>query len=150
MEPWELEARESIRDLVARYNANGDSGRFDPLLALFAEDAVLEVPDGRIEGRAAIRAYFANVARGATGRPPVRLLRHHTATLQIDVDSPDEARSRCYFQVFTESGLDHWGRYVDDYRRVDGRWRFARRRVTLDGSVPGGWAGGMGSAASSA
>ncbi|MGI9590397.1 MAG: nuclear transport factor 2 family protein [Myxococcota bacterium] len=140
MELWELEARESIRDLVARYNANGDAGRFDPMLALFAEDAVLELPDGRIEGREAIRSCFEGVARGGEGRPPVRLLRHHTATLQIDVDSPDAARGRCYFQVFTENGLDHWGRYVDDYRRVAGRWLFACRRVTLDGAVPSGWA----------
>ena len=36
MELWELVARESIRDLVARYNANGDSGRFDQVLELFA------------------------------------------------------------------------------------------------------------------
>ena len=140
MELWELEARESIRDLVARYNANGDAGRFDPMLALFADDAVLEVPDGRIEGRDAIRTYFEGVARGGEGRPKVRLLRHHTATLQIDVDSPDAARGRCYYQVFTEAGLDHWGRYVDDYRRSQDRWLFARRRVTLDGVVPGGWA----------
>ena len=27
MEVWELIARESIRDCIARYNANGDSGR---------------------------------------------------------------------------------------------------------------------------
>ena len=31
MESWELVARESVRDLVARYNANGDSGRFDEM-----------------------------------------------------------------------------------------------------------------------
>ena len=140
MEHWELEARESIRDLVARYNANGDAGRFDPMLALFAADAALEVPERRIEGRAAIRAFFEGVAAGADGRRAVRLLRHHTATLQIDVDSPDEARGRCYYQVFTEQGLDHWGRYVDRYRRVDGRWLFSERRVTVDGAVPGAWA----------
>ena len=40
---WELVARESIRDLVARYNANGDSGRFDQVMALFAPDAVMEI-----------------------------------------------------------------------------------------------------------
>ncbi len=141
MELWELEARESIRDLVARYNANGDSGRFDPMLALFAEDSVLEVPKQRIEGRAAIRAYFEGVAGGEGGQRRVRLLRHHSATLQIDLVSQREAHGRCYFQVFTEAGLDHWGRYVDDYRRVDGRWLFSCRRVTLDGAVPGSWAG---------
>ena len=30
---------------------------------------------------------------------------------------------------------------LDDYRCVDGLWRFARRKVTLDGAVPGSWAG---------
>ena len=41
MELWELTARESIRDLVARYNANADTGRFDQVLELFAPDAVM-------------------------------------------------------------------------------------------------------------
>ena len=141
MELWELQAREAIRDLVARYNANGDTGRFDPMLALFIEEAVLEVPDRIIEGRAAIRAYFEEIARGDGDRKPVRLLRHHTATLQIDLSSTDEATSRCYYQVLTDHGLDHWGRYVDRYRRVDGRWLFAERTVTVDGSVPGSWGG---------
>jgi 3-phenylpropionate/cinnamic acid dioxygenase small subunit len=140
MELWELQARETIRDLVARYNANGDAGRFDPMLALFVEDAVLEVPERVIEGRGAIRAYFEEVARGDGDRKPVRLLRHHTATLQIDVASRHEARSRCYYQVFTEAGLDHWGRYLDDYRHPEDRWLFSRRQVRLDGATPNSWA----------
>ena len=55
---------------------------------------------------------------------------------------PVRARGRCYFAVLTEDGLDHWGRYVDVYARdpADGTWRFAHRRISLDGSVPGGWA----------
>jgi hypothetical protein len=140
MEPWELSAREAIRDLVARYNANGDAGRFDPMLELFASDAVLEVPDRRLEGRAAIRSFFESVARGEDGREPARLLRHFTATLQIDLESETEARGRCYYQVLTEAGLDHWGRYVDRYARRDGRWVFTHRKVTVDGAVAGGWA----------
>ncbi len=43
MELWELAARESIRDLVARYNANGDSGRFEQQMQVFAPDAVMEL-----------------------------------------------------------------------------------------------------------
>jgi ketosteroid isomerase-like protein len=136
METWELEARESIRDLVARYNANGDAGRIDPMVELFAGDAVLEVPDETVRGGDAIRGFFRGVAGDKTGH----LLRHFTATHQIDVDSPDAARGRCYYAVLTEDGLDHWGRYLDRYRRVAGAWRFGERRVTVDGRVPGGWA----------
>ena len=75
MEPWELVARESVRDLVARYNANGDSGRFDPLLELFAEDAVMELPNGRHEGKPAFRAMFTSVAEGTGEGGEARSLR---------------------------------------------------------------------------
>ena len=140
MEPWELVARESIRDLVARYNANGDAGRFDPMLELFAEDAVLEVPGGVHRGKAAIRALFSDVSRRTGGGGAAKFIRHFTATHQIDLLSENEARGRCYYAVLTERGLDHWGRYLDEYRRIDGRWLFWRRKVTLDAGVPGGWA----------
>jgi hypothetical protein len=39
VEPWELGAREEIRELVARYAHCADGGRFDDLVALFAEDS---------------------------------------------------------------------------------------------------------------
>ncbi len=137
----ELIAREAVRDLVARYNANADSGRFDEVVELFMPDAVLELPDEVHEGRAAIAAMFASVrdrviASAPTGVKPH--LRHYTSTLQIDVDDPAHARSRCYFAVLMPHGLDHWGRYVDDFVRTDGGWRFARRRVTTDGRREGG------------
>jgi hypothetical protein len=141
VEAFELEAREAIRDLVARYNACGDSGRFDPMLALFAEDAVLELDDATLTGRAAIRAYFERVAQRTGAGRKARLVRHFTATHQIDVLSEREARGYCYFAVLTDAGLDHWGRYRDEYRCEGGRWRFARRKVSLDGKVEGGWAG---------
>jgi ketosteroid isomerase-like protein len=140
LETWELIARESIRDLVARYNANGDAGRFDPMLELFAEDAVLEVPNETLAGCAAIRSFFEAVAAEGSGRPRVRLLRHFTATLQLDLEGPSEARGRCYYQVLTQAGLDHWGRYIDRYRCQGGRWLFAHRVVSIDGAVAGGWA----------
>ena len=64
MQDWELKAREQIRDLVARYNAYGDSGRFDEVLALFAEDATVEVAGHRIyRGRDEIRELFSGAAR---------------------------------------------------------------------------------------
>ena len=139
MEPWELEAREEIRDLVARYNANGDSGRLEVMLALFSADAVLEVEGRPYRGVDEIRAMFEAAARSTRARAGGNV-RHFTATHQIDLLGPDHAKGRCYFQVLTEVGLDHWGRYVAEYRRAEGRWRLATREVRVDGRVPGGWA----------
>jgi len=137
--PSELAARESIRDLVARYNANGDSGRFDAMLALFTDDATLELEGETLRGRPAIRAFFERVAERTGAGRAAAFVRHFTATHQIDVLSEREARGRCYYAVLTERGLDHWGRYLDEYRQLDGRWLFQRRRITLDAAVPGGW-----------
>jgi hypothetical protein len=138
----ELIAREQIRDLVARYNATADSGRFDDTIEVFADDAVMEVGDEVLAGRHAIRSLFAatkdSIADRAGDQP--RYVRHLTATLQIDVTSPTEAKGRCYFQVLLPHGLDHWGRYLDSYGLVDGRWVITHRRVIIDGWAEGGWA----------
>jgi hypothetical protein len=137
MELWELSAREEIRDLVARYNANGDTGRFAQVMELFAPDAVMDPGEGRVyTGTDEIIEIFTGARDGADyGDQPV-YLRHMTATHQIDVIDQSNATGRCYYQVLTAVGLDHWGRYIDEYKVVDGRWRFARRRVTVDGSNP--------------
>ncbi len=140
MTEWELVARESIRDLVARYNANGDSGRFDHVIELFAPDAVMEIDGATHEGRTAIRGIFEGVALSLKEPSAVPLLRHHTSTLQIDVASATAASSRCYFQVLLAHGLDHWGRYIDEFGVFDGRWLFTRRVVKTEGMFRGGWA----------
>ena len=67
--------------------------------------------------------------------PGLTHVRHFVATHQIDLLDEDHAKGRAYFAVLTDIGLDHWGRYVDEYERVDGRWLFASRAVTLDGQV---------------
>jgi ketosteroid isomerase-like protein len=139
VEQWEIVARESIRDLVARYNANGDSGRFDAVVELFADDAEMELDTGSFRGRDEIRAMFTSTRDDLAARDLPKQLRHHTSTLQIDVHSETAASSRCYFQVLMAHGLDHWGRYLDEFRVADGRWRFARRRVVVDGAAAGGW-----------
>ena len=42
-------------------------------------------------------------------------------------------------KVLTDRGLDHWGRYVDEYARLEGRWWIIRRNVSIDGLVKGAW-----------
>ena len=43
MELWELVARESIRDRIARWNANGDAGRFPEMVAVLAPEVEFEL-----------------------------------------------------------------------------------------------------------
>jgi len=136
-----MSPEESIRHVVAAYAQCVDSGRIDELLALFLSDAVLEiVGQARHEGIDAIRAMFARGAEHLSDSEDVPRIRHHVTSQLIDVENADEARSSCYWlAVVGSQGVDHWGRYVDRLRRVDGAWRFAQRRIYLDGAVPGGW-----------
>ena len=136
MEVWEL---------VARYNANGDTGRFDQVVELFAPDAVMDVDGTVYEGREQIRTIFTSAAgtlkEHAEARSGPLYLRHNTSTLQIDVENETFARSRCYYHVIMAHGLDHWGRYIDEFAPVDGVWKFKTRCEKLDGRVEGSWAG---------
>lgn len=161
MELWELIAREQVRDLVARYNANADAGRFDEVVALFADDAVMELvaADGRTRsfvGSDAIRSLLCGT-KAAWAPVPARKdaagdggrrhhVRHFVATHQIDVLDRDHARGRSYFLVLMDHGLDHWGRYVDEYGTRDGDWRITRRRALSDGHAPDALAGLAGDA----
>ncbi len=141
MELWELAAREAIRDLVAAYAQAVDGGRLDELIELFTPDGVLETPDTEAHrGRAAIRARIAGAQHALADTTASALIRHHVSNLRIVVTGPQDATGEAYFFVLTAHGPDHWGRYRDRYTLVDGRWRFAHRRVRLDGWAPDSWA----------
>jgi hypothetical protein len=138
MEQWEIEGHIEISDLVARYNANGDTGRFQQVIELFASDAVMDIGDGRVyEGLDEIATIFTSTRDRVAPSSGPAYIRHMTATHQVDLEDESTATGRCYYQVLTHVGLDHWGRYIDRYRRVEGRWLFAHRRVTVDGRSPG-------------
>ena len=47
---------------------------------------------------------------------------------------------RTYYVVLSSFGLDHWGRYLDEFGVVDGEWLITKRTVTTDGVDPEGWA----------
>lgn len=138
MDQSELIARESIRDLVARYNANGDSGRFAQVLELFAPDATMDIGDGRTyRGREEIETIFTGTRDrwrdAAEDRGGPAYVRHGVMTHQIDLLDDTHARGRCYFFVLMDFGLHSWGRYLDEYVQIDGRWLFASRKIINDG-----------------
>lgn len=138
MEPWELGAREAIRDAISRYAQLVDRGRLDELVMLFAPEATLEAGDlGTAQGRQAIRALFAAAGTrlGAAAARP--LIRHHVTSLVIEVESRDAATAESYFLAVTGRGPDHWGRYRDRFVRSGEGWLFGHRRVRVDGRAPG-------------
>lgn len=148
MEVWELVARESIRDLVARYNANGDTGRFEQMMGVFADDAVMEVVSAngdvrRFDGASAIAALFASIKSDwlelSATQATQHYVRHFTSTQQISVDARTHATGRTYFAAILPHGLDHWGRYIDEYELRANRWLIIRRRAITDGGMDSGY-----------
>jgi SnoaL-like domain len=146
MELWELMAREGIRDLVTRYNSNGDAGRLAQVFELFAPEATMELATGDGESRVCrgideIKTIFTGAVEtfreAADQRAQPGYLRHCVATHQIDLLDRQHATGRCYFFVIRANGLDHWGRYVDEYEERDGRWQFTSRKVTTEGRFRG-------------
>lgn len=145
MELWELSARERIRDSLARYNWSGDAMRLPELAESFCEDGELELRGGApVQGRAAIVEFLG----GAVASPNAaaeesglrRIVRHNVANIRFTEISPQQARVACYFTVFTEIGLDHYGRYRDLFVPVgpegDAQWLIRHRFVSTDWHAP--------------
>jgi hypothetical protein len=142
MELWELAARERIRDTLARYNWSGDALRLNDLAQTFCEDGALELRGNEpARGRAAIVELLGgamatpNAAAHASGVK--RIVRHNLTNVRFTEVSPHQARVACYFTVFTEIGLDHYGRYRDVFVPVGDGWLIRHRFVSTDWSAPG-------------
>ena len=57
------------------------------------------------------------------------------SNIVVDVDGNDAASAVTYFQVLDTTGLQAWGRYIDQLRKIDGAWKIAVREVAIDGPV---------------
>lgn len=118
----------ALHDLVHRYAAYVDDRELDRAAALFALDGVL-VPAGRepAVGRPAVRAALAVLDR-------VGVTAHQVGGIVLDRTGPHVAAGRVTAVAHhVDGGTDHvWHLvYRDDYRRIDGRWHFARRALEV-------------------
>lgn len=134
MDNWEIVARESIRETMAAYNYAGDRGRLDDLATTFAPEGALQIgSENAVVGPAAI----VERLREAVHLDPVpKFVHHHVTGLHFRSTAPDRITSASYFQVLTDAGLDHWGRYTDAFVPVADRWLFSHRRISADGFAP--------------
>jgi len=150
VERTDLIARESIRDLLARYTWAADRGRTAEVAACFTAGGALDVGNhgGRLVGPEAIareldevaaRTASASDAGAETGTDGPGPVRHHVSSVAIALDTHAAATVRSYFLVLTRIGLDHWGRYRDQVVETapGDRWLFRERVVIVDGHSPG-------------
>ncbi|HTR68945.1 MAG TPA: nuclear transport factor 2 family protein [Mycobacteriales bacterium] len=140
MQTWEVVARERIRDSIARYTWSGDALRLGELALAFCADGVLEVRGSDpVAGREAIVDFLGGVGATPSAAPRAgvkRIVRHNVANVRFVELTPAAARVESYFTVFTEIGLDHYGRYRDVFVPVGEEWLIRHRFVSTDWRAP--------------
>ena len=136
MENWELSAREAIRDTFAQYTHAGDHFPLMGIADAFCEDGVLQSEDLHIKGRSAIEKFRTDARVRTGGVDPARILRHNVTNIWFKSLTADEAEVTSCYTVFSEIGLDHFGRYHDRFVPVGDRWLIAHRLVTMDWRSP--------------
>lgn len=117
---------QQIRRLLAEYCFHCDDGKFDQLVDCFTTDAEF-VFGGHVKtGHAAMRRFFE-----ATGAPEMRG-KHMQANIVIEIHGTTaSALSDYVFFGWVGLGLipQYAGRYRDDLRFDNGRWKLSRRQV---------------------
>ncbi len=120
----------AIRDLAISYAHAVDDRDWARFQALFVPDAVIDyTASGGITGPPAEVAAWMPDAMAV-----FEWCMHSISTHEIRFTGPDSATGRVH--LFNRNGLEWEGQrelldvggwYLDEYRRVDDRWRFARR-----------------------
>ena len=89
-----------------------------------------------MRGRAAIVEFLSGAATTPNAAAETsnvkRIVRRNVTSIRFTEVTPGEARVACYFTVFTEIGLDHYGRYRDVFVPIDGDWLIRHRFVSTD------------------
>jgi 8-oxo-dGTP pyrophosphatase MutT (NUDIX family) len=137
----ELADREEIRELTARYCWHVTHGEGEQVAMLFTRDGLLDVRDGQfkpVRGRDDLLKFY----RASVREPELAVPFIHNHIIELD---GDEARGTCSIDArFIRNGESVLaaGYYEDRYRREDGKWRFAERRLTFHHVAPlkVGWA----------
>ena len=128
-----LEEKDAIRETLALYCHYGDGLEYEKWLALFTDDAVLEVVEGLVKrGKDELREFVG----GRIPRDGKSRLKHCVMNEVIEVRG-DEAHALSYLLEIRREDNGELrnrvaGRYEDTLVKQAGKWRFKYRRVHLD------------------
>jgi len=132
-----IEDRDAIRELTSRYCHAVTDGDVEVVVALFCEDGAMVMGDTVHRGAEALRQSYREALADLMPNPMI-----HNHVIEL---AGDTAMGRCSVELrFVENGeaCVAAGHYEDQYRRVGGSWKFARRDFTVYHWVPlaKGWA----------
>lgn len=130
----EATARTLILALLYRYASLArEESDHTAMAALFEPDGKITFPDGRSLHPTQLGEITQN------SRP--KYLRHHLTTIDIQFDSPEEARCLSYVIAASDKKmLDHWGQWSDVVKKqTGGKWLFREKVVGVGGMDPEGW-----------
>lgn len=136
------EDRAEIENLMATYIFALDLKDVEAYTNTFTEDGVINHAGGIERGRDEIRDFIQgsadNAARrmaewdGSSPRPVPG--RHSIGNLEIQEIKGNTGKGRAYWSSMSvdENGKAHvseYGFYVDEYKRVNGKWLFSKRLI---------------------
>lgn len=131
-----IETEFELRRLAHRYCQGIDEHDLELFLDIWHEDAVWDTGPmfGTFSGRSAIGGALTDIMW-----PAFRSTHHWTVNFIADIDGHRaRSRSELTFNGATADGITMLiaGTYHDEFERRNGRWRIARRRVTLHHAAP--------------
>src|SRR5439155_21284315 len=109
----ELEDREQIRELHARYALTIDEGRCEEWIACFTPDGAFESPRfGRFAGHENLRKFAAMYTESLSGAQ----VRHVITNLTLEFETTDRASGLCYLSYYHSKDGKSELASVGDYR----------------------------------
>lgn len=125
-------ARDELHALVTSYCRAVDRADYEGLREMYHPDATDS------HGSFSTGGVEQFIGQLQAAQPYVRVSQHNITTTNFVV-AGDKAHGEVYCLVFhTFAGPDHdvdviiGGRYLDEYTRHDGRWKFSRRTIVAD------------------
>ena len=128
--PGMLEEKDAIREVLAEYCFRLDSGWYDGMAALFAENGTWDTAFGKATGREAIAALAGDIRARAGGNRPRAI---HLVTNIVIALNGENATVRSNWTVVQNSPagpkIGSGGGYADQMAKQGGQWLFRYRKI---------------------